>query len=63
MSQTLSDLKNSELDYDTFKNTVHLDLTESDWKHKIDNHNKYYQEMMNKIKLNILKYQDEEKRK
>ena len=64
-SQTLSDLKNPELEYDdNLKNyRAPWDLTESDWKHKIDNHNNYYQEMMNKIKLNILKYQDEEKRK
>ena len=60
-SQTLSDLKNPELDYDdNLKNyRAPWDLTESDWKHKIDNHNNYYQEMMNKIKLNILKYQEE----
>ncbi len=64
-SQTLSDLKNPELEYDdNLKNyRAPWDLTESDWKHKIDNHNNNYQEMMNKIKLNILKYQDEEKRK
>jgi len=64
-SQTLSDLKNPELEYDdNLKNyRAPWDLTESDWKHKIDNHNNNYQEMMNKIKLNILKYQDEEKSK